>query len=69
MVVLRYHIFGEIVRTAGPEHERVHADAHVLSLGFDTFPYEHTGTLYSVYRTGLRINLEAAVTRTGVCMR
>lgn len=69
VVILRYHIFGEIVRTAGPEHERVHADAHVLAFGFDAFPYEHAGTLDAVYCTGLRINLEAVVTRTGACLR
>lgn len=61
---LRYHIFGQIVRTAGPEHELIHAHAHVLALGFDAFPYEHAGTVDAVHRAGLRVDL-VVVTRTG----
>lgn len=69
MVVLRYHIVGEVVRAARPEHERVHADAHMLALGFDAFPHEHTGAFDSVHRAGLRRDLKVltSAARCGAC--
>lgn len=44
--VLRHHdVFGQIVRTARTEHERVHAHANMLALRFDALPHEHAGAL------------------------
>lgn len=65
MVVLRYHIVGEVVRAARAEHERVHAHAHMLALGFDAFPHEHTGAFDSVDRARLRGDLKVVVLTSG----
>lgn len=69
MVVLRYHIVGEVVRAARAKHERVHAHAHMLALGFDAFPHKHAGAFDSVDRARLRGDLEVAVLTSGTAGR
>lgn len=43
--------------TAGAEHEGIDAHAHVLPLGLDALPDEHTGALDAAKGAGLRADL------------